>query len=190
MMKRKEFKLGACLMAGCVLLSSCVGSFSMFNRLAKWNKKATKYKFLNELIFIVISPAYVFCGLADVLVLNSIEFWTGENPMASNVGKTKKVKGEDGNIYNVKYLAEGYEITGPDGKVYVLTHDSNTDSWWMEVDGEKKELFSFNHDGTVKAALPDGSMMDVAMNEGGLFQLRMAVNGGTSWAFCQQAPTR
>lgn len=60
-MKRKGLKTAVCLMTGTVLMSSCVGSFAMFNKLASWNKRATDSKFLNELIFIVISPAYAFC---------------------------------------------------------------------------------------------------------------------------------
>lgn len=54
-MKRKGLKVAICLMAGTMLATSCVGSFTMFNKLAKWNKRATDSKFLNELIFIVIS---------------------------------------------------------------------------------------------------------------------------------------
>lgn len=64
----------AMAMAGMLLTSSCVGSFSLFNKLASWNKRATGNKFLNELIFLVISPAYAVVGAVDVLVLNSIEF--------------------------------------------------------------------------------------------------------------------
>ena len=74
-MKGKSLKVFILLLAGSMALSSCVGSFSLFNKLATWNKGATKEKFLNEIIFLVISPAYAFCGVADALVLNTIEFW-------------------------------------------------------------------------------------------------------------------
>ena len=97
-------------MCASLLTSSCVGSFSLFNKLASWNKNATNSKFLNEIIFIVISPAYAVCSVADVLVLNSIEFWSGSNPLASNVGKTTTTKGQDGRFYAVKTLKDGYEI--------------------------------------------------------------------------------
>ena len=84
-----------------ITMSSCVGSFALFNKLARWNKHATNSKFLNEIIFIAISPAYVFCGAADMLVVNSIEFWSGKNPVANRVGKTQNIKGEDGLMYAV-----------------------------------------------------------------------------------------
>lgn len=57
-MKIRHLKVSAVLLAATLLTSSCVGSFSLFNKLAGWNKGATGNKFLNELIFILISPAY------------------------------------------------------------------------------------------------------------------------------------
>ena len=50
-------KVALCLAMAGILTSSCVGSFAMFNKLASWNKTATDNKFLNELIFIVISSS-------------------------------------------------------------------------------------------------------------------------------------
>ena len=84
-MKIKYLSVAACLMACSFFASSCVGSFALFNKLASWNKNATNNKFLNEIIFLVISPAYAVCSVADVLVLNTIEFWSGNNPMAMKV---------------------------------------------------------------------------------------------------------
>ena len=98
-MKIRHLKVSAVLLAATLLTSSCVGSFSLFNKLAGWNKDATGNKFLNELIFILISPAYAVCTVADVLVLNTIEFWTGSNPVAQRVGTTQEITGKDGKLY-------------------------------------------------------------------------------------------
>ena len=135
-------KVALCLAMAGILTSSCVGSFAMFNKLASWNKTATDNKFLNELIFIVISPAYAFAGLADALVLNSLEFWTGDNPMARRVGKTVNVQGEDGLIYAVKTLKKGYEITDPQGKVYYVTYKRKTilGQWKQKVRSAKSSV--------------------------------------------------
>ena len=43
-MKVKGLKSMVVLLAGATLMSSCVGSFALFNKLAKWNKHATKSK--------------------------------------------------------------------------------------------------------------------------------------------------
>ena len=81
-MKIKHLKVAALFMAASLITSSCVGSFSLFSKLAHWNKGATNSKFLNEIIFLLISPAYAVCSIVDVLVLNTIEFCSGSNPIA------------------------------------------------------------------------------------------------------------
>ena len=106
-MKKKSFTSVACLLLSGSMLVSCVGSFRLFNKLATWNKQATGNKFLNELIFILISPAYAVCGVADVLVLNTIEFWSGKNPVRADIGKTRQVEGSDGLMSAVKTLEDG-----------------------------------------------------------------------------------
>lgn len=179
---KKNLKIMACIMAVSLLSSSCIGSFCMFNKLASWNKSATKSKFLNELLYIVISPAYAVSLVADVLVLNTIEFWTDDNPLASNIGKTQEVMGSDGRLYAVKTLKNGYEITNPEGEKMTLTYNKKTKTWSESDNGMTRELFRFNADGTIQAFLPNGEDVKVTQDEAGLYELRMAVYGVTSWA--------
>lgn len=181
-MKIKHLKVSALLMAAALTASSCVGSFSLFNRVAKWNTHATSSKFLNEIIFILISPAYAVCTVADVLVLNTIEFWSGSNPMAQKVGTTQQITGKDGLIYAVTTLKDGYEVKAPNGEVTQFVYDKKTDSWSQRQNGKTKEIFRFNADGTIQAALPDGGSLRVTPDEAGLFQTRMAVGGARFWA--------
>ena len=181
-MKIRHFKVAALFLAATLLTSSCVGSFSLFNRVAKWNTHATSSKFLNELIFILISPAYAVCGVADLLVLNTIEFWSGSNPVAQKVGTTQQVTGKDGLIYAVTTLRDGYEVKSPKGEVIRFIYDKKTNSWSQQQDGKQTEIFRFNSDGTIQACLPDGGTMRVTPDEAGLFQVRMAVNGANFWA--------
>ena len=181
-MKIRRIKFVAGAMATLLLASSCVGSFSLFNKLSSWNRKATNSKFLNEIIFIVISPVYALAGVADVLLFNSIEFWSGNNPVASNIGKTKQVLGEDGRYYAVKTLKDGYEITKPTGEMLKLVYNEEENSWSRIENGECKEIFRFKDDGTIRTTLPDGNQMDVSLNEYGVNQVRYAVDNGTYWA--------
>ncbi|MBF1055156.1 MAG: DUF3332 domain-containing protein [Prevotellaceae bacterium] len=181
-MKMKHVKVAVLLMAGCLLSTSCVGSFSLFNKVAAWNKTATKNKFLNEIIFLVISPVYGICSFADALVLNSIEFWTGENPLTSSIGKTKQVMGEDGRYYAVKTLKNGYEITSPEGEKQLFTYDKASNSWVESQGGKTQELFRFNSDGTVRVVLPSGKAMDVSLNNEGINELRGAMSVDALWA--------
>ncbi len=106
-MKRGKVIAFTMILSGSVVLSSCVGSFSLFNRLVAWNQNVND-KFVNEVVFLALNivPVYGVCYVADALVINSIEFWTGTNPMAK-VGEVKKVKGENGD-YMVETLKNGY----------------------------------------------------------------------------------
>ena len=47
-MKVRTLTVAAILMCTTMLTSSCVGSFSLFNKLASWNRGATDNKFLSS----------------------------------------------------------------------------------------------------------------------------------------------
>lgn len=181
-MKIKHLKVSVLFMAAALLTTSCVGSFSLFNRVAKWNMRATNSKFLNEIIFLLISPAYVVCTTVDALVLNTIEFWTGNNPLAQKVGTTQDVLGQDGRYYAVTTLKDGYEIKNPEGETIRFIYDKKTNSWSQIQNGKQTEVFRFNEDGTIQAHLNDGSTIRVTPDAAGLFETRMAVSGAHFYA--------
>lgn len=181
-MRMKHLKVATLFMAGAMLTSSCVGSFSLFNRLANWNRQATNEKFLNELIFIIISPAYAICGIADALVLNTIEFWSGSNPMAQRVGTTTEVMGQDGRYYAVTTLKNGYKIKKPTGEEIFFVYNKKTKTWSEQHDGQVVDLFTFNDDGTIQAYMPNGESLKLTQDEAGLFQARMAIHGASFYA--------
>ena len=181
-MKIKHLKVSVLFMAAALLTTSCVGSFSLFNRVAKWNMRATNSKFLNEIIFLLISPAYVVCTTVDALVLNTIEFWTGNNPLAQKVCTTQDVLGQDGRYYAVTTLKDGYEIKNPEGETIRFIYDKKTNSWSQIQDGKQTEVFRFNEDGTIQAHLNDGSTIRVTPDAAGLFETRMAVSGAHFYA--------
>lgn len=179
-MKKTKMKAAACLMAAAITLSSCIGSFGLFNKVLDWNKGLSN-KFVNEIVFILISPAYAVCGVVDLLVLNTVEFWSGSNPIAK-VGSVQNVWGQDGRLYAVKTLEDGYEVTKPTGEKVLFTYDERLKSWSMEADGQQRELFRFNDDGTIQAMLPNGERKDISLNEEGVYSLHMAMNDGLFFA--------
>jgi len=65
-------------------LSACYGSFNLSKKLHRWNAKVSQDKFVQWLVFLglVIVPVYEIALLADALVFNSVEFWTGDNPVS------------------------------------------------------------------------------------------------------------
>lgn len=84
-MKKSKLTVAAVILSCSLMFSSCIGSFSLTNKLLGWNGNVSS-KFVNELVFVAfhIVPVYEVSVLADILVLNSIEFWTGSSPVADN----------------------------------------------------------------------------------------------------------
>lgn len=162
------------MVCGAFLFSSCVGSFGLHSKLLNWNQNVGS-KFVNELVFLgcSIAQVYTIAWLADALVINSIEFWTGSNPMAS-VGDVKTVKGKDGN-YLVKTLDNGYSITKEGETASMdLVYDSELNTWNVVAEGVSTELLQMNGDGTAQLYLPNGEAMNVTLDAQGMLMARTA----------------
>ncbi|MCM1519334.1 MAG: DUF3332 domain-containing protein [Lachnoclostridium sp.] len=155
------------LLAASMVSTSCIGSFSLTNRLLDWNKQVGN-KFVNELVFFAfwIIPVYEVSALADILVLNSIEFWSGSNPIASG---TKVIDGKDGR-YLVECDGKGYTITSENDKSVVRLDFDAADNTWSVVlpSGEQYELMTFIDDTHVSMPAPDGTQRIVELSRDGV----------------------
>lgn len=167
----------ALLISGSTLLSSCIGSFGLWNGLRNWNTGLGS-KFANEAVFLAfhIVPVYPIAYLADILVLNSIEFWSGDNPVASRVGDVKEVKGEDGKNYLVTTTENGYTIAreGEEEKAIELIYNEERDSWSVQSGNDVVELIQRNENGTYSVTQPSGEVITVRPDAVGMSALRMA----------------
>ncbi|WP_447972809.1 DUF3332 family protein [Nitrospira sp. Kam-Ns4a] len=76
--------------AGLALLASpaCYGPFNLTRTIYRWNgqlegTKDIPAKWMREGVFValVLIPVYPFSLVIDALFFNSVEFWTGENPI-------------------------------------------------------------------------------------------------------------
>jgi hypothetical protein len=183
-MKKISLKVAVCLMAGSFLFNSCmVGSWGLFNKYAKWQTNMSDSKFVNAIVgFVLGAVCYPICSLVDALVLNTIEFWSGDNPVASNIGKTQKVMGQDGHLYAVKTLKNGYEITAPNGEVTLFTYNKKADSWSVSQNGLTKEIFRFNEDGKSIKVVMNGEERDFTLNEQGVIDAEYLSTTGLYFA--------
>ena len=178
-MKKNKMTLVCAVLAGSLLFTSCIGSFKMWNGLKDWNQGVGD-KFVNELVFIAlhIVPVYEIAYLADLVVLNTIEFWSGSNPMASN--EVKEIKGENGE-YLVKSNNNGYTITNKDDNQYMdLVYNQETQTWNAVTDTENIELVKINNNGTVSINMQNGTSMTVMPDMQGVAAARAAI-GSTSF---------
>jgi hypothetical protein len=88
--------------------AGCFGSFSTTRNVYNWNRNVSNDKWVRWLVFLVIAiiPIYGIATLIDVIFSNSVEFWTGRNPMAYAPGTIKHVKGENGESAKMTFNAD------------------------------------------------------------------------------------
>lgn len=183
-MKKFKISVFAILLAGGIFsFQSCIGSFSLTNSVLNWNKSVGN-KFVNELVFFAfwILPVYEVTSLADILILNSIEFWSGKNPMEASV---KTVKTDNGN-YLVCSDEHGYTIKNEaDGSEMRLEFDEATQTWNYVKDGEMHPFMTFVDANHVKMIAPDGGFKVVELSESGVAAYQQEVKASNSslyWA--------
>lgn len=105
-MKKKSFTLlVVAAICSSMMFSSCIGSFGLTNKLLSWNKSvglgSMGSKFASEAVFFLfwVLPVYEVSIFLDAIIINSIEFWSGSNPVADT--GTKTIETENG-IYTVE----------------------------------------------------------------------------------------
>ena len=175
-MKKFSLKAAVVLLAGSFLCSSCIGSFSLFNKYEKWQCNMTSNKYVNGIVGLILQPIVgSICLTVDALVLNTIEFWTGSNPMAA--GQVKTVTGQDGRYYAIKTLKNGYEVTAPDGVVTLFTYNKAENSWSMSQNGQTREIFRFTEDGKSIRMDVNGQEREFALNEQGVMDAEQVAMG-------------
>lgn len=171
-MKRCKLLFAAVGLSACVLYSSCIGSFGLFNKFADINTSLTKSKFVNAVLGIIFIPVYGICLTADWLVLNSIEFWTGK-PLLACVGETRHMVGGNGHSYVIVTEKDGYRIQDENtGEEMRMVFDDREQTWSLAQEGVSIRMMRLNGDNTLTVFLPEGGERTVTCDENGLQEVR------------------
>ena len=108
---------------------SCIGQFGLGQKVRKFNLETTEDRWGREILFVVLNviPVYSIAALLDILVFNSIEFWSGENPISGQPSVTpisfREVESEDGSRMLMTLREDrsiDIEIEGSDGSSYFM----------------------------------------------------------------------
>ncbi|MDE6194547.1 MAG: DUF3332 domain-containing protein [Muribaculaceae bacterium] len=169
---RKTILTAALAALLCSSLSSCMGKFALTRNLYAWNEQVSN-KFVNEVLFVAfwILPVYEVCGLADLLVLNSIEFWSGDNPLSAS---TKTIDTKHGR-YLVECDGKGYDITlESTGEKFRLDFAQESKTWSLQLDDKEYKLMTFIDDTHVSVPMPDGEWKCVELSPSGVLAYKEA----------------
>ena len=94
-MKRKTLRkrVIAAIVVGSflTLTTACYGPFNLTRNVYHWNSNIkgsseVNEKWMKEFVFfgMIIIPVYMFSALLDAFIFNSIQFWSGNNPVKAN----------------------------------------------------------------------------------------------------------
>ncbi|MBQ8735620.1 MAG: DUF3332 domain-containing protein [Bacteroidaceae bacterium] len=177
---KKGFKFAAVLLSATIMLSSCIGSFSLTNKVKDWNE-GIGGKFVNELVFICmhIIPVYPITLFVDGFVLNSIEFWTGNQAISKKDNGTKIVKNSKGEDVAITTTAEGYTISNGEEEVKFLFNEAEN-SWSVAYNDEVTKLMTIDTENNkAELYLLNGETMDVELTDDGMNIARQAISANS-----------
>lgn len=165
-MKRMKVKLVVLSLAISIGLASCYGPFRLTQNLHEWNGSLGD-EWVNSLVFygLLIVPVYEIALTIDAVVLNTIEFWTGDNPVSMKSGESnEKIVHNENGTYKITATKNHYLITaidGPEkGKSVRFKIDSKNHSLWLEKNEKFIKIAEMNDDrSTVMIYKPDGTML-------------------------------
>jgi hypothetical protein len=120
---RRSIALAA-LLAVLPLAGGCFGSFHITRKVYNFNKSATPNKWVRWCLFMGMNiiPVYPAAATGDILFANSVEFWTGSNPVVVRL-EPKTVLAPDGGLAQLLPLENGARIvlTEASGTVHRMT---------------------------------------------------------------------
>ncbi|MBN1187395.1 MAG: DUF3332 domain-containing protein [Bacteroidales bacterium] len=87
----KKILLSLFLIIALMLQTGCFGSFALTRKVYEFNEDIDD-QFAQEAVFLAmcIIPIYEFAALFDALLFNTIEFWSGDNPISMKEGEANE----------------------------------------------------------------------------------------------------
>ncbi len=127
--------------------AGCFGTFKLVRKTYAFNKRVDNDKWIQWFAFLLLNVTFIYSLSAaiDLVFANSVEFWTGENPITSDVKKT--IRGENGELATV--------IFHPDRSVDVVVTDADGQVQTMAVTQEGDTLVARDLDGKLLARVGD-----------------------------------
>jgi hypothetical protein len=131
--------------------TGCFGGFNLTRKVYQFNRSISSDKWVRWLAFLVlvIVPIYGIATLVDAILANSIEFWSGRNPIA-DAGTTRVV-------------------LGPNGETLTMTlrEDRSIDVVVVQADGRMQYLRMVKTEDAIEARDAEGNLVAHVGDVGG-----------------------
>jgi hypothetical protein len=148
------FRRGAaCAVVAALLVGpGCFGTFQLTRKVYKFNQDLDQDKFVRWLAFLGLNiiPIYGIATFVDVIFANSVEFWTGKNPI--NTASTRTIEGPDGQVATLRPLGEG--------RVEVTVRNAQNQSYQLVMAREGESVAAYDMKGALlgRALEVDGEL--------------------------------
>lgn len=117
---------GLVLVCFLTVTTACYGPFNMTRNVYHWNSNIkgsgeVNEKWMKEIVFfgMIVIPVYMFSALLDAFIFNSIQFWSGDNPI-------KVTQDQDGRIREVRAGETTITVTtAEDGRSELVAYRVN-----------------------------------------------------------------
>ncbi len=163
---RRSFRLIAIVLVLCFAFCAlnCYGSYTLFHKIHRWNGTIGN-GFVKSLVHLLlwIIPVYEVCLIIDWLLLNTLEFWTGSNPLAMAPGETEtQIVMANGETYEITATMNRFDIRQMSGVnagyTVALVYDPESLSWYIETQSQSVNVARMEQDGKDAAnfVFPDG----------------------------------
>ena len=148
---------------------SCYGNFSLVKKLYKWNGTVGS-KFVNSAItwLLVVIPVYEVAGFIDFIILNVIEYWSGENPVTMSTGeKQTQIVEKNGKKYRITATKNRFDVEeittlGKNSRVSLI-YDEDAGSWYVESNRGITEIAQYddNHPESLALIFPNNKILNI-----------------------------
>ena len=145
----KKLFLALALTGVMISQTGCFGEFGLTRKVYDFNQ-GVGGKFVNQLVFwaMCVIPVYEVAGMLDVIIFNTIEFWTGSNPVAMAPGETE-----------VQYATvDGHQFRMTAQQNYFVVEELTANGY------EMRNEFRFNQDAKELSISNGSETQVVAMN--------------------------
>ena len=140
--------------------TGCIGQMGLSGEVMKFNLNVVEDKWARELVFLVmyIVPVYPIAGAIDLIIINSLEFHTGTNPITDKPRIALREGAEDV-VAPDGTRAVASELV--DGRIEITTTDEAGNTYRMQLVPVPGGVEAHDIDGKILGRVPGDGILHV-----------------------------
>lgn len=166
----KSLSLVMIIVFSTTIFSGCYGNLTLSKKVYNWNGTIGT-RVVNSVVMCVLSAVQVYSALVfiDLVLLNSIEFLTGKNPLAMADGEIEtRIVENNGKLYQIVTTKNRIEISEAHSSTpnkTAVVYDQNSGAWLLETANGVRRIAEMDdsNPNIMTVIHPDGHRVQVAL---------------------------